>query len=559
MNEWNVPLKVVSTVSALAKRFTDCESTINYKDMFLLLKQKGIEDTQENRQLLLDVTKALKDKNNDYHIMSLEGLFANKSFEEGMTLREKMEHIYQTTNFDSYKKKYSEDINAMKDLFLESVTHVSSMQEGRFIIFKYSSEVSFYDLWNEFYMETRGVVIDMEKLKLVSTPYRKFFNFNEKEMTSPQQIQTLMEKAVAIEVQNKEDGSMVSVSRYKDEFIVATPGSLASEQAKWAKEFLLKHHMGFLNHIPNDTTFIFEAIYPDNRIVIDYMGAEQMVMTGARDNKTGHYLSRSFIEDYGIVFGIPVPMLEDKTLEQLLLESKDKTLHPADKKEGWVITVRTENETILFKVKCEDYCDIHRVMGVANSPKIVFEHIAKDTYDDFIAKVPDIVKPLVEKVAEVIYSHIQGVKSEVNQVFDSFPSDILFTRNEIEKNLQLKQFMKEELLPAMDKKLSRNKRTEMEESLFSKAIGKEPVIDKYTKAEFERLWSMIPHDLREQQSFKKKEGKMLGFLHKQVPQRFRAVALDFARGQEVNYLSLVDLKEIDFSFLNNKGGEEEVA
>lgn len=559
MRDWNVPLLVVKTMSELAREFADVNLTKNYSSLFLLLSQNNIKDTTKNRELLLEVMGALKDKNTDYHIMNLEGLFANKMFEEGMTLREKMEEIYRSNDFGLYKKKYSEDINCMKALFLESIAYASNMQEGRFVIFKYGAEVSYYDLWNEFYMETRGVVIDMENLKLVSSPYRKFFNFNEKEMTSPKQIQTLIERAYSVEVQNKEDGSMVSVSRYEDELIVSTPGLLASEQAKWARAFLLKTHMDFLKAMPNFTTFIFEAIYPDNRIVIDYMGDEKMVLTGARDNQTGQYLSRSIIEDYAHTYDIPLPTLEDKSLDQLLLESKDKTLHPADKKEGWVITVRTEDETVLFKVKCEDYCEIHRVIGVANSPKVVFEHIVKDSYDDFISKVPDIVKPLVEKVAEVIYSHIQQVKAEANLVFASFPEEIRFTQSEMEKSSQLKLFVKEQVLPLMDTKLSRNKRTEIEESLISKAFGKEPSIDKYTKVEFDRLWSLLPQDLKEQQGFKKKEGRMLGFVYKQVPERFRGVALDFARGQEVNYLSLIDLKDIDFSFLNDRGTEEDVA
>ena len=34
------------------------------------------------------------------------------------------------------------------------------MQDSSYLILKYRPEVVFYDLWNEFYMETRGVVID---------------------------------------------------------------------------------------------------------------------------------------------------------------------------------------------------------------------------------------------------------------------------------------------------------------------------------------------------------------------------------------------------------------
>jgi T4 RnlA family RNA ligase len=559
MKHWNVPLMVVSTIKKLAQPFfLHGKLTISYETWINELSQNPIKDTVENRTLLKEVLEHLEDKHTDYHIMGLEGLISAPAFEEEpVPLREKIKRVYETVDFEHYRSLYKEDINKMKDLFVQSVRHVSHMQVGELIIFKYGAEVSFYDLWNEFYMECRGVIIDLHEIELVASPYRKFFNFNEKPSTSAERIAQLLQEAVEISIKNKEDGSMVSVTKYKDQIIVATPGSMESSQAIWAKEFLSKHHSNFLEDMPRFVTFIFEAIYPENRIVIDYHGEEKMVLTNMRSTLNGSYFEDSIVEMFGLMYKIPTPDSENKSLSVLLEEAKNKDLHPADKKEGWVFTVKTRKEKIMFKLKCEDYCVIHRVMGVANSPKVVFEQIANDTFDDFISKVPDVVKPLVYDIANVIWGYIKSVQTNVDNHLSMIPKEVLFSKEELEKSFKVKELIKEEIAPLIDDKLSRNKKTEIEEALFFKVFGKEPFIDKYTEKEFKRLWNMIPSDLQNQKEFKRKEGKLLGFVHKQIPSAYKSTALEYARGGKVDYMSLVDIKEIDFTFLKNRKVETE--
>ncbi|WP_180953810.1 RNA ligase [Bacillus sp. M6-12] len=557
MNHWNVPVVVLSTVKQLVQPlFKNKNLTIVYDEWIELLSQSKIDDTTENRTLLESVMKRLEDKNADYHIMNLEGLISASAFEEeSIPLREKMKKVYERGDFESYRSLYQEDINKMKLLFLEMTRHVSSMQVGELIVFKYGKEVSFYDLWNEFYMETRGVIVDLRRMELVASPYRKFFNFNEKPFTSVERITQLLKEAKEIVIKNKEDGSMVSVTKYNGQIIVATPGSMESSQAQWAKAFLSKHYQAFLDDMPSHITFIFEAIYPENRIVIDYQGEEKMVLTNMRSTLNGMYFEDTIVQFFGLMYKIPTPEVENKALSELIEEAQNKELHPADKKEGWVFTVKTLKEELMFKLKCEDYCEIHKVIGVANSPKVVFEQIVQDTFDDFIAKVPDVVKPLVYDIANVIWEYIQSLKKDVEHHLSLIPKEILFSKEEIENHMEFKQLVKEEIAPLIDDKLSKNKKTELEEALLSKAFGKEPFIDKYTEKEFQRLWSLIPSHLQNQKEFKKKEGRLLGFVHKQVPNAYKAIALEHARGFQVEILSLVDIKDIRFDFLKESKTE----
>lgn len=551
MNHWNTPVTVVSTIKKLVRPFfTNYLLTINYKYMVEELSQKDISNTPENHLLLDKVMQSIQDRHVDYHIMKLEGLLSLSVFvEETVPLREKMQKVYEQVDFEHYRVLYQTDINKKKDLFLETVRYVSSMQSENLLVLKYEKDVTFYDLWNEFYMEFRGVVIDLEDMVLVSAPYRKFFNYNEKPSTSAERIERMLAQALDVLIKNKEDGSMVSVTKYKNGIIVSTPGSMESSQAKWAKNFLFTHHATFLKEMPRHVTYLFEAIYPENRIVVDYQGQEKMVMTGIRSTLNGTYFPDRMVYLLAGLYNIPTPQTEYKSFSALLEEAKNKEIHPADKKEGWVITIQTAKDEVRFKLKCEDYCEIHKVIGVANSPKVVFEQIIQDTFDDFIAKVPDMVKPLAYDITNAIWEHIKQTEEKTKYHLSLIPKDLFFTKEEVEKSKELKRFVKEKIVPLIGSKLSKNKKTELEEWLLSKAFGKEPSIDKYSEKEFHRLWAMIPSQLQNQKSFRQKEGRLLGFVYKQLPSTYQSLALNAARGLEIDYLSLVDIKDIHFSFL----------
>ena len=298
-------------------------------------------------------------------------------------MKEKIDKIYAKTDFNYYRKLYDSDINKKKKLLIECIKNTSAMQDGSYLILRYRPEVVFYDLWNEFYMETRGVVIDIDKMELISCPYRKFFNLNEKPITEISNVLNLLKKAYDVTIKNKEDGSMISYSKYRGNLVVATPGSLNSSQALWAKNFIRKHYPALVESLPEHLTFIFEAIYPENRIVVDYGEREDLILTNIRNKQTGRLLEEKEVEYYASLYKLPTPEKETKGLLELIEAAKDRNLYPASNKEGWVFIIRTKDNDLLFKLKCDDYCEVHRILSYAISPKIVFQKIKTDTYDDF--------------------------------------------------------------------------------------------------------------------------------------------------------------------------------
>ncbi len=79
-------------------------------------------------------------------------------------------------------------------------------------------------------------------------------------------------KSSNFDVYEKMDGSLGILYWIDDKPFLATRGAFESEQAIKGTELLRKHQN--LNKLNRNYTYLFEIIYPSNRIVVDY-GAEE--------------------------------------------------------------------------------------------------------------------------------------------------------------------------------------------------------------------------------------------------------------------------------------------
>ncbi len=92
----------------------------------------------------------------------------------------------------------------------------------------------------------------------VATPFPKFFNVGEKRGTVPD---------LPFEVYEKLDGSLIIAFYHAGRWRTATKGAFDSPQAVWAQGRLDATDLIAL--VPG-TTYLFEAVYPENRIVVRY-------------------------------------------------------------------------------------------------------------------------------------------------------------------------------------------------------------------------------------------------------------------------------------------------
>lgn len=555
---WNVPLQVIRNIKEILNLAGVLKSLPLHYNAWIdaISKIKLKEDDHRISQLINEALALLQDKKIDYHIMNVEGLLKVTAKDEEdtsyMTLNERMDKIYATTDFNVYRMMYDSDINKKKRLLVECIRYVSTMQEGSFLILKYRPEVNFFDLWNEFYMETRGLVIDIDKMELVSCPYRKFFNLNEKPITQINVITELINKAYNVTIKNKEDGSMISCSRYNGNLVVSTPGALNSSQALWAKAFIEKHYPALIESLPEHLTFIFEAIYPENRIVVDYGLREDLILTNIRNKKTGRLLEEAEVEHYAILFNLPTPQKETTGLLELMKAAKNRDLYPAESKEGWVFVIRTKDEERLFKLKCDDYCEVHKILSFAISPKIVFQKIKTDTLDDFLAKIPDNIKPLTTKIANVIFNHIERVQEEVQQLIDTIPFAWLYTPEEVNNYNEFIDVLSQNILQQINPKLPKNAKSEIEQVLLKLAFGKEVSANKWTMNEAKRLWDLIPDNLKNQRNYKTKSGRLIGYIKTNIPDKYRNIIFNYIEHRPYQIIDVIKYRDINFSSVDKE-------
>lgn len=243
-------------------------------------------------------------------------------------------------------------------------------ENANIAIFNYTEKCQFEKAWDSVTMACRGLIMDVVTGEVLANPLPKFFNYEEW-VALGNKIPD--EKPVVYE---KFDGSLGILFWYNGEPRIATRGSFVSEQAKWATEWLKSSGVN-IKEFKKDCTFLFEIIYPENRIVVNYPYSG-LVLLAVRDTKTGgEYLSNPFVSRGAIRMADP---LNENDVESLLKEDKHNY-------EGYVL--HWPKQDLRLKIKLPEYKRLHRLItGV--SVLSIWE-ILRDgkNVDEIIENVPD--------------------------------------------------------------------------------------------------------------------------------------------------------------------------
>ena len=282
-------------------------------------------------------------------------------------------------------------------------------------IWNYSPKVQYERLWDEITLQCRGLVTNSKGV-IVARPFKKFFNYEE---YKPEDIPN--EDYVVYE---KMDGSLGILFYYeyelsderryniwfnnnyetgmerffdpnnlpdydnsyyeptpkrKGEWIFATRGSFTSEQSIRGREILDKKYD--YSALRKDNTYLFEIIYPENRIVVDYKGEEKLVVLGVIHTETGEEVPDSslfFMQEGG---------WELVTVYKTWGEGYDLLKEEISKdKEGYVLRFKNG---FRMKIKGEEYVRLHRILtNISN--RDIWEYLKDNKpLDDLLEKVPD--------------------------------------------------------------------------------------------------------------------------------------------------------------------------
>lgn len=246
-------------------------------------------------------------------------------------------------------------------------------------IANYSEKTQFENAWNSVTLTCRGLIYDAAGA-VVARPYRKFFNYGDTANTG------VLDLSAPAVVTDKLDGSLGISYPTPDGLAVATRGSFASDQALHATQLLQSRYRHF--EARPGTTYLWEILYPSNRIVVDYGDVDDLILHGAIATATGHIYPAAEVDEWP---GPRVTQFHYATLADAL------AAEPRTNAEGLVVMLGKEQTMV--KIKQTDYVQLHRIITGLNAGT-VWEWLGDGkTVGDLCATLPDDFHGWVEDLA----------------------------------------------------------------------------------------------------------------------------------------------------------------
>lgn len=233
------------------------------------------------------------------------------------------------------------------------------------------------DLSGAIRRECRGLIFDRDG-NIMSRPFHKFFNINEREETQAHCVD-ISQPHVIME---KMDGSMIRPILVDGYLRLATKmgvTEVAMQAETWlaAQNPMLKEWMAIM--MVQGITPIFEWVSPFNQIVLAYETAD-LVLLALRNNITGEYLDVgdpkedklwTVVPQYGSVAG---------NLSDYIARQRGK-----EGREGDIIRFADGH---MLKVKNDWYVRIHKTLDRVKFDRNIVDLIINENIDDAIPMLP---------------------------------------------------------------------------------------------------------------------------------------------------------------------------
>jgi RNA ligase len=289
------------------------------------------------------------------------------------------------------------DVAALRALVAQRYLTVQQHPAADLLIWNYTPKTQFERYWTPETRMCRGLITTSAG-DVVARPFEKFFGVEE--LTGGLGA-TLPDEP--FEAYEKLDGSLGILYHVEGSPYLATRGSFAGVQAARGSKILRRRygHVRFRT----DVTYLFEIVYPENRIVVDYGDREDVVLLAAVDTETGVDLRLPDL-------GIPTA----RRIEGCGTVDALRALR-LDNQEGFVVRFRSG---LRVKVKLAEYVRLHRlVTGV--TPRHIWECLrAGQAFDDLLCRVPDGFAAWVRRTAAGIQATYVAVEQECRADFRDF-------------------------------------------------------------------------------------------------------------------------------------------
>lgn len=249
-------------------------------------------------------------------------------------------------------------------------------------VLNYTEKAQFGHVWNPVTRQCRGLIYDTRDGHVVARPFPKFFNYGEWDFVDDSY------RGSHCTVTDKLDGSLgilYPAGGVWGTWSIATRGSFTSPQAMHARNKLREHLTAGFQPDPH-LTYLFEIIYPENRIVCDYGDMDDLVLLGVVNIEHG-WTAGPFAE----WTGPRAKVFSYATFEEAL------AAQPRKGAEGMV--VHFAERDLRVKLKQADYVALHRIVTGLNERAVWQQLSSGKTSDEMCSMLPEEFHPWVFKVA----------------------------------------------------------------------------------------------------------------------------------------------------------------
>lgn len=300
------------------------------------------------------------------------------------------------------------NIPLVEQMIAEGYINKEKHPSADIYILNYSKTCSLEGKWNEATVQCRGVIVDSD-YNILSRPFEKFFNYEEIEdkSTIPGGAATAYEKI---------DGSL-GITYWIDNIpYIATRGSFVSEQAQHATNLLHTKYADLWDFMRTNRgfTFLFEIVYPENRVVVDYGDLDDIILLAIVNNE--HPENEIPIELYANYFHTAkcYGAFED------WLGIREK--FDGQGREGFVLKF---DNGFRMKMKYEDYFRLHRLRTYLTK-KHIFEFVETGRLaelDEMVEQFDEEIKMSVTKILEEFTDRFNEIEEEARAEYREFDTD----------------------------------------------------------------------------------------------------------------------------------------
>ena len=267
---------------------------------------------------------------------------------------------------------------------------------GDLFIYNYTAKAQYDRLWTPETMQCRGLILDRNG-NIAARPLAKFFNLQEYKEALPLE---------PFDVYEKLDGSLGILYWHQAQPYIASRGSFNSDQAIKANQILMSIYPEAIPLLDRSLTYLFEIVYPANRIVVDYGEFEGLVLLAVIETESGReHAIESFTH-----LGFPIAKKYDglKDLEAITNLNEQN-------QEGFVIRFESG---LRLKFKFADYVKLHRVLTQVTS-KVIWEMLRDQTpFEDILERVPDEFYNWVKQTKANLIAQYQQIEETAKADFE---------------------------------------------------------------------------------------------------------------------------------------------